>query len=112
MYDVSAAQLHPAIQERPWDIAKLCVYRAEIADLEVISNPHGPTEIVKIDHLRLIRASMIYVLCKDEQTARGLRDAWGTYEHTSPHRPRTEAEISAWSEELNPYPNVPRDWTF
>jgi len=112
MYDASAAPLHPANHQRLRDIAKLWVYRAEFADMQLVCNQHGPTEIVHRQDLRLIPAFMIHVLCRDEDTAFALSAAWRTYCETSPHRPRSEAELSACSEKLNPCANIPPDWTF
>jgi hypothetical protein len=100
------------MQERPQDIAKLYVYRAESGAMQVVCNQHDPTEIVHLQDLRLVPAFMIHVLCQDEDAAFALSGAWRTYCETSPHRPRTDEELSAWSEKLNPYPNVPRDWSF
>ncbi|MET0530293.1 MAG: hypothetical protein ABW003_18490 [Microvirga sp.] len=54
----------------------------------------------------------IDVLCQDAQTARALDDAWCAYTETSPHRPRSTEEALVWGEQFNPFPNIPRDWTF
>jgi hypothetical protein len=111
LYETSLP-IHPSKQERPRDIAKLFVFRAELDDMNSVCRDHGSAEIVGVTPLPIVPAFSIEVLCRDPETAFALREAWGAYCDASPHRPRNEEEELAWGEKCNPYPNIPRDWTF
>jgi hypothetical protein len=103
---------HPARRERPGDIANLYVFEAEMPDLEAMCEAHGPTVMVGVKKLSLIPAYEIAMLCRDTQAARALSTAWWDYCEMSPHRPHGKEECLAWGEQFNPFPNLPRDWTF
>lgn len=103
---------YPATHSRPDCIAILSVYPGEQADMQAIRAQHGPTQIIDGRRVPIIPVQEVYVQCQDAQTARALDDAWWTYAETSPHRPHGEEECLAWGAQFNPFPNIPRDWTF
>ncbi|QRM28346.1 hypothetical protein [Microvirga sp. VF16] len=103
---------HPARRDNQHCIARLSVYTAEWADLRAICEQHGPIQIIGVERVPIIPVFEIEVLCQDAQTARALDAAWMAYAETSPHRPRSMEEALIWGERFNPYPKIPRDWTF
>jgi hypothetical protein len=103
---------HPAKRERPRDIASLFVRKPEWTDLRAICEAYGPIQIVGVEKVPLIPAFMVEVLCRDPDTAVALSLAWHTYCETSPHRPHGLGECLAWGEQYNPFPDIPREWTF
>ena len=103
---------HPAKRDNPQCIASLTGYREEWPDLQVICVKHGPVQIIAVEQMPIIPAFEIEVLCQDAQTARALESAWIAYTETSLHRPHSMEEALVWGEQFNPFPNIPRDWTF
>jgi hypothetical protein len=103
---------HPAKHERPHSVVALYVHKAEWEDFSGICQDHGPTEIVGIRKVPIIPAFDVDVLCKDAGAAMRLTAAWGEFCETSPHRPHSKEEALAWGEQFNPFPDIPRDWTF
>ncbi len=103
---------HPAKREKPHHIASLAVYQGEEADLKAIRDAHGPTQIVGTKKVPIIPVVQVEVLCKDPETAWALREAWWTFEETSPHRPHSREEADAWGAQYSPYRDIPPDWTF
>ncbi|GEO14054.1 hypothetical protein [Microvirga aerophila] len=78
---------HPAKRERPRDIVRLNVFKAELADMELIQAAHGSEYIVSVEKFPVIDAFTIEVLCPNPDAAAALWDAWLTYCETSPFRP-------------------------
>jgi hypothetical protein len=77
---------HPAKRERPRDIARLYVLKAELTDMEAIQASHGSYYMVSVEKLPVIDAFIIEVLCPDSNTALALTVAWNDYIQTSPDR--------------------------
>jgi hypothetical protein len=84
----------------------------DFLEAEPLCKVYGPTFMVGVKRVPLIPAFEIEMLCRDAQTARALADAWWAYCKTSPHRPHGKEECLAWGEQYNPFPDIPRDWTF
>src|SRR4051794_39872656 len=103
---------HPAKHNQPQCSARLSVFRGERSALDAICEKYGPTQIIGVEKVPMIPACEIEVLCRDAQTARALEDAWWRYGETSPHRPHGEKECMEWGKQFNPFPNIPKDWTF
>jgi hypothetical protein len=84
-YHELPAPEHPAKRERPRDIARLYVLKAEWADVKAILTTHGPCEIIDGRKLPVIPGWDIEVLCSDPSTAQAVMVAWNNYIRTSPH---------------------------
>jgi hypothetical protein len=76
---------HPAKRERPRDIARLNVLKAEWADMKAILTAHSPCEIIDGERLPVIPGWFIEVLCSDPDTALAVMVAWNDYVQASPH---------------------------
>jgi hypothetical protein len=77
---------HPAKRERPRDIARLNVLKAEQADMKTILTCHSPCEIIDAKPLPVVPGWFIEVLFRDPDTALAVMVEWATYLTTSPHR--------------------------
>jgi hypothetical protein len=103
---------HPSKRDKSHCIAWLCVFKAEWADMKAICDAHGSTQIVGVKKVPLIPVFEIEILCNDARTAHALGEAWWNFSDTSPHRPHGEDECMVWGEQFNPFPDLPREWTF
>jgi hypothetical protein len=109
-YEIAQPE-HPAKRETPHQIASLYVHKAEWPDLKVICEAHGAT-LINVKPVPIIPTFVVEVLCPSAEAKMPLYDAWLAYCETSPHRPHTEEECESWGEQFNPFPDIPRDWTF
>lgn len=102
---------HPAERGHPGRIASLYAMKAEWADLTALCTAHGAT-LVGVQPLPIIPAVTVEMLCPSHSAVLPLMEAWLTFCETSPHRPRTEAEYTAFNARYKPFPDIPPDWTF
>jgi hypothetical protein len=77
---------HPAKRERPRDIARINVLKAEWADMKAVLTTYGPCEIIDCQQFPIVSGWFIEVLCSDPITAQSVMDAWNDYVQTSPYR--------------------------
>lgn len=112
LFDYIPGPEHPAKRERPRNIARLYVHKAEWKDLDTILSRHGETHIVDVRPVPIIPAIMVEVLCRDSHSALALMVDWVDYGNASPHRPHNKEKAEEWGKQFAPYGEIPPNWRF
>ncbi len=101
---------HSAECRSPRRIARLHVYRSEIADVEAMCAKYGAT-VIGVERMPIIPAFVAEALCTRGEEALALQTEWCEWCETSPHRPRNPSKVAAFNARHNPFPDIPSDWT-
>ena len=102
---------HPAKREHPRRIARLHAYKAECADMEALCAKYGAT-VIGVEQVPIIAAFVAAALCASGEEALALQLEWCEWCETSPHRPRTPAEIDAFNARHAGIDDIPPEWRF